>query len=212
MFVDALAPLRHLWVLKYVNVKVWHISGQSLIDTRNYFRKLTLKLLCQQKSDRTYCIINKLLIKELRNYVFYIPSNLQVSSVVPVCMPFHWGILCGLTGLHHYNDVIMVAIASQITSLSIVFPTVYSDADQRKHQSSASLAFVQGIHRWPVNQGIRRWPVNSPHKWPVTRKMFPYDDVIMSSRWLPMFDCVCAMLSRIRPHEKRTHFAVTNDI
>ena len=48
--------------------------------------------------------------------------------------------------------------------------TVYSDADQRKHQSSASLAFVRGIHRGPVN---------SPHKWPVTRKMFPFDDVIM---------------------------------
>ena len=52
--------------------------------------------------------------------------------------------------LHHYNDVIMGAIASQITSLTIVYSTVYSDADQRKHQSSASLAFVQGIHldRW----------------------------------------------------------------
>ena len=64
----------------------------------------------------------------------------------------------------------MGAIASQITSLTIVFSTVYSDADQRKYQSSASLAFVQGIHRGPVN---------SPHKWPVTRKMFPFDDVIM---------------------------------
>ena len=64
----------------------------------------------------------------------------------------------------------MGAIASQITSLTIVYSTVYSDADQRKHQSSASLAFVWGIHRGPVN---------SPHKWPVTRKMFPFDDVIM---------------------------------
>ena len=64
----------------------------------------------------------------------------------------------------------MGAIASQLTSLTIVYSTVYSDADQRKHQSSASLAFV-----W----GIRRGPVNSPHKWPVTRKMFPFDDVIM---------------------------------
>ena len=61
-------------------------------------------------------------------------------------------------------------IASQITSLTIVYSTVYSDADQRIHQSSASLAFVRGIHRGPVN---------SPHKWPVTRKMFPFDDVIM---------------------------------
>ena len=64
----------------------------------------------------------------------------------------------------------MGAMASQITSLTIVYSTVYSGADQRKHQSSASLAFVWGIH-W--------WPVNSPHKWPVTRKMFPFDDVIM---------------------------------
>ena len=72
----------------------------------------------------------------------------------------------------HYNDVIMGRMASQITSLTIVYSTVYSDADQRKHQSSASLAFVRGIHRWPVN---------SPHKWPVTRKMFPFDDVIMLS-------------------------------
>ena len=41
----------------------------------------------------------------------------------------------------------MTTIASQITSLTVVYSTVYSDADQRKHQSSASLAFVRGIHR-----------------------------------------------------------------
>ena len=70
----------------------------------------------------------------------------------------------------HYDDVTMGAIASQITSLTIVYSTVYSVADQSKHQSSASLAFVWGIHRGPVN---------SPHKWPVTRKMLPFDDVIM---------------------------------
>ena len=64
----------------------------------------------------------------------------------------------------------MDTIASQITSLAIVYPTVYSDADQSKHQSSAPLAFVWGIHRRPVN---------SPYKWPVTRKMFPFDDVII---------------------------------
>ena len=74
--------------------------------------------------------------------------------------------------LFHYDDVIMGAIASLITSLTIVYSTIYSDADQRKHQSSTSLAFVWGIHRWPVN---------SPHKWPVMRKMFPFDGVIMST-------------------------------
>ena len=70
----------------------------------------------------------------------------------------------------HCSDVIMGAVTSQITSLTIVYSTVYSDADQTKHQSSASPAFVRGIHRGPVN---------SPHKWPVTRKMFSFDDVIM---------------------------------
>ena len=72
--------------------------------------------------------------------------------------------------ISHYNDVIMSTMASQITSLTIVYSTVYSDVDQRKHQSSASLAFLRGVHRRPVN---------SPHKGPVTRKMFPFDDVIM---------------------------------
>ena len=72
----------------------------------------------------------------------------------------------------HYNDVIMSVMASESTSLMIVCLTVYWGADQRKHQSSASLAFVRGIHRWPVN---------SPHKGPVTRKMFPFDDVIMNT-------------------------------
>ena len=71
---------------------------------------------------------------------------------------------------NHNGDVIMDAMASQITSLTIVYSTVYSDADQRKHQSSASLAFVRGIHRGPVN---------SPHKWPVTRKYFH----LMTSSW-----------------------------
>ena len=68
-----------------------------------------------------------------------------------------WGICC------HYNDVIMSMMASQITSVSIVYSTVFSGPGQRKHQSSASLAFVRGIHRSPVN---------SPHKGPVTRKCF----------------------------------------
>ena len=75
--------------------------------------------------------------------------------------------------LKHYRDAIMGAMASQITSLTILYSTVHSGEDQRKHQSSASLAFVWGIHRRPVN---------SPHKWPVTRKMFPFDDVIMGYR------------------------------
>ena len=58
---------------------------------------------------------------------------------------------------------------NQITSLTIDYSNVYSDADKIIHQSSTSLAFVWGIHRGPVD---------FPHKWSVTRKMFPCDDVM----------------------------------
>ena len=76
----------------------------------------------------------------------------------------------GIANTLEWHNVIMGAMASQITSLTIVYSTVYSGVDQRKHQSSVSLAFVRGIHRWPVN---------SPHKGPVTWKMFLFHDVIM---------------------------------
>ena len=70
---------------------------------------------------------------------------------------------------HHYSSIIMDAIAPQITGVSMVCSTICSGADRRKHQSSASLAVVR-VLRW--------WPMNSPHKGPVTRKMFPFDDAI----------------------------------
>ena len=93
-------------------------------------------------------------------------------------------------------------MASQITSLTIVYSTVYSGVDQRKYQSSASLAFVRGIHRWPVN---------SPHKGPVTRKMFSFDDVIMCKH-----DCV-SLFQRVMPPSmerpmKNVVFNDTNDL
>ena len=88
----------------------------------------------------------------------------------------------------HYSYVIMGTIASQITSLTIVYSTVYSGAGQRKYQSSASLAFVRGIHRGPVN---------SPHKWSVTRKMFPFDDFIMI--FLTSFSRRCIFLGLFTP-------------
>ena len=65
-------------------------------------------------------------------------------------------------------------MASQITILTIVYSTVYSGGDQTKYQGTASLALGRVIYQWPVN---------SPHKGPATRKMFPFDDVIMFSIW-----------------------------
>ena len=110
--------------------------------------------------------------------LFWIP---QCCHMIRLCLSFQRLIYCfrqlsvvisskAKMNAFHYSYVIMDTIVSQITSLTIVYSTIYSDADQRNHQSSASLAFVWGIHRGPVN---------SPHKWPVMRKMFPFDDVIM---------------------------------
>ena len=74
-----------------------------------------------------------------------VPGNDQASCVArsSASMSLYLVYSC----FPHYSDVIMTTMASQITSLTVVYSTVYSDADQRKHQSSASLAFVWGIHR-----------------------------------------------------------------
>ena len=78
----------------------------------------------------------------------------------------------------------MGTMAFQIISLTIVY--IYSGADQRKYQSSASLAFVWGIHLWPVN---------SPHKGPVMRKMYPFDDVIMDPKFQVCVQlCLCVYI------------------
>ena len=62
---------------------------------------------------------------------------------------------------------------------------MFIQAQKKKHQSSASLAFERGIHRGPVN---------SPHKWPVMRKMFPFDDVIMVIINIKMPNGIVALL------------------
>ena len=74
---------------------------------------------------------------------------------------------------YHYSGVIMNARASQITSVSIVHPTVYSGANQRKHESSASMTFVRGIPRTkPSNaENVSIWwrhydgKFNDTHTW-----------------------------------------------
>ena len=108
---------------------------------------------------------NPLVIEELRSILYKVdePKNHNQNITISVaCF-----ILCDKSDqkVSHYNDVIMSAMASQITSLTIVYSTNYSGADKKhqKYQSSASLAFVRRIHMWPVN---------SPHNWPATRKMF----------------------------------------
>ena len=114
-----------------------------------------------------------IIIFELR-----IKSCVSTGSMLITTTMLIYLIRCGLAmscgaidlGQQHYVDVIMSAMASQITSPTIVCSTVYSGANQRKHQKAASPAFVREIHRWPVT---------SPHKGPVSRKMCPFADVIM---------------------------------
>ena len=120
--------------------------------------------------------------KHLQNTTHRVTSAYFFKCTIPKVQ------LCSVP--RQYNDVIMGVLASQMTSLTIVYSTVYWDADQRKHQRSASLPFVWGIHRSPVN---------SPHKWLVTRKMFPFDDIIMEIR-PESFPCDTCSLCRLQYH------------
>ena len=103
--------------------------------------------------------------------VFYLVVIMLVLQYEP-CAQLSWYDAPGpaIACLCHYRDVIMSAMTSPINSVSIVRPIIGSGANQRKHQRSVSLAFVRGIHRWPVD---------SLHTGPVTRKMFLFDDVIV---------------------------------
>ena len=108
--------------------------------------------------------------------VLLVAALLQAGAAIPssslacdsICCSEVTNTITSLCG--PYSDVIMGAMASLITGVSIVYSTVCSGVNQRKHQSSALLAFVRGIH-W--------WPANSLYKGPVTRVIFPYDCVIM---------------------------------
>ena len=98
----------------------------------------------------------------------FVTNKQFVINIAYVARDTPWKTNWNVAETIHCNDVIMDAMASQITSASIVYSAVCSGADQRKW--SASLASVREIHRWPVN---------SPHKGSVTRIMFPFDDIIM---------------------------------
>ena len=125
-------------------------TKQSTITLCTYFIIYIIQPSLSQ--GKSYCVVQVL---------YLAPFNFSPHFRFAKVPSYQWYFT-----LPHYGDVIMGMIASQITSLPIVYLIVYSGADQRKHQSSASLPFVH-------------WPVNSPHKGPVTLKMFPFDDVIM---------------------------------
>ena len=94
------------------------------------------------------------------------------NYIILVLWPWKYIVLtptaCSLKILSHYTDVTMSAMASQITRVSIVCPIVCSGTGQRSHQTSASLPFVRGIHRSPVD---------APHNGTGTRKMFSWKTI-----------------------------------
>ena len=115
---------------------------------------------------------------------------LSIKDTPPSCLSFYvfnlailycqWGNLWRYRYIHFINWKLKFTLLWRHNGRDGVsnhhpYSTVYSGADQRKHQSPASLAFVRGIHRSAVN---------SPHKGPVTRKMFLFHDVIMNTKKL----------------------------
>ena len=155
-------------------------------------RKFSLSADCSMYKSNIYNPFSMLFLWHMRVKINTIFANLysfffRVDSLVWPSLPGYpktshlsageqWcTVNCRVLWHKHYCDVIIGAIGSLITSLTSVYSTIHSGADQRKRQSSASLAFGLGIHRRQVN---------SPHKCPVTRKMFPFDDVTMkTSLW-----------------------------
>ena len=112
--------------------------------------------------DRSWISQQKLHLRNLWHEIQRIHSDHNKLHLQIQTHPYMWA--------RHYSEVIMSMMVSQINGISIVYSTVCSGADQRKHQSYKSLDFVRGIHQWLVN---------SPHKGPVTWKMFPFDEDIM---------------------------------
>ena len=146
---------------------IYHFKGQTN-NGPAVIRIMVWRRACDKTlSEPIIAQVTDVYMRQSFNFDLHCRSTSITISQQIVCV-------CLLVLEIHYNDVIMGVMASQTTSLTIVYSTVYSVAYQSKHQSSASLAFVRGIHRGPVN---------SPHKWPVTRKMFPFDDVIMVRAW-----------------------------
>ena len=128
--------------------------------------------------------------------MYFTPAFMMTSTCFKPCCLFAVRPKNVYKDAYYYRDVIMSAMAYQITSISIVRSAVCSGAVQRKHKSSASLAFVRGIHRWPVD---------SPHRRPVTRKMFPFHDATMTAlknvtkqRISAMFEWVGVAFDRIK--------------
>ena len=145
------------------------IAQYRLLDNRTPGEDILVKFYSKWKS-----LFTKFNLKGRLSYCSGLIFNVIVRDFISPY--FHW--ICLFISFIHPGTIYMCSLCHTETtgycSEKGKSTTVYSGTDQIKSQSSASLAFVPGIHRWPVN---------STQKWPVTWKMFPFDDVIMTTHW-----------------------------
>ena len=141
------------------------------------------KLICVSKMGWSEFSMNASQWSSKNIYIYAASYSVWQSWSVWYTGTIHPGKETSGCAIYHYSDVIMSTIASLITSLAVVYSTVYSDADQRKHQSSASLAFVWGIHRdrWiPRTKGQLRgnvsiwWRHHVPNEGSVACAVYSY--------------------------------------
>ena len=154
----------------YVHRRIY--ATTSLIDDRSHYTRYNYPVVTTQYFMIIIPINHPVvIILTIKNRIETYFIKLSLCHLNSSEFTVHFEILTKLVVIHwsHCSDVKMGTMAAQITSLTIVYWTVvFSGADHRKQQSSASLAFVRRIDRWLAN---------SPHKGPVTRKLFPFDDV-----------------------------------
>ena len=143
----------------------WSFSNMCfLIGWRVHYQCQKFKKVTYFLSFYNRCalwVLSKVYIQLFISIYSYLYHNAHLSK--SCCYDVH---------REHYSNDIMGAMASQIIKFTVVYTTIYSGADQRKHQSSASLAFMWRIHRWPMS---------SPHKGPVIQKIImKYDNDIIA--------------------------------
>ena len=148
---------------------LWYQMCQSWPSnvTRKTIREFMID---KSKSVNESSTINQINTKNIL-YTYCLRWNTQLDNPSDELVPPQIKMVLVLHNTIPWIIPMGILMVTQITSLTSAYSTAYSCANQRKHQSSASVAFVRGIHRWQVN---------SSYKWPVTRKMFPFDDVIVA--------------------------------
>ena len=124
---------------------------------------------CPSASDHYSDVTMSAMVSQITGLVSSMSHRASLATARGIHLWNCWTVVC-------MKCIILYSSGNKITKIttgvSIVCSIVCSGADQREHQCSASLAFVTRIHRSPVY---------SPHKGPVMRKMFPFDDLIMAT-------------------------------